>query len=160
MKSSIKYIILVLVFIVFVASITVSNLFTKYSEQGSFNVIRKNFDIVFSNIIVNSDNIKVKTDNINKSIHIETDNLVEEQISVDVKNIANIDGIIKNYSLSNIDTNAKNPNDIEVSVSLDSGVIIKSGESKKLNITIRNKSKSNDIYYKFNINYQLEEYNL
>ena len=57
---------------------------------------------------------------------------------------------VKNYSITNIDTNAKNPNDIEVSVSLDSGVIIKSGESKKLNITIRNKSKLNDIYYKFN----------
>ena len=90
MKNSIKYIILVLVFIVFVVSITASNLFTKYSEQGSFNVIRKNFDIVFSNIIVNSDNIKVKTDNTNNSIHIETENLQEEQISIDVKNIANI----------------------------------------------------------------------
>ena len=159
MKKSIKYIILIVVFIAFVVSITASTLFTKYSEQGVFNVKRKNFDIVFSNIIVNSDKAKVKIDNTNKSIHIEVNNLEEENISVDVINIANIDGIVKNYSLSNIDTNAS-IDGVDVSVSLDREDIISSGESRKLNINIKNKSKSKDIYYRFNINYLFEEYNL
>ena len=161
MKNSIKYILLVIVFIVFVASITVSILFTRYSESGNFDVIRKNFNIVFSNIIVNSDDVKIKVDNENKSIHIEVLNLDSEEINIDVKNIANIDGIIKNYSLSNIDTNAKDRDkDVSVSVSLTEGEIIKHGESKKLNVNIKNNSNEKDIYYKFNINYLFEEYNL
>lgn len=160
MKKSIKYILFIVVFIVFVVSITISTLFTKYSDQGKFIVSRKNFNIVFSNIIVNNDNVKVKVDNNTKSIHIEVLELDSEEISIDIKNIANIDGIIKNYSITNVDTNVNNKEDIDINVSLPNDVIIKSGESKKLNINIKNNTKSKEIYYKFNINYLIEEYNL
>ncbi len=66
MKKYIKYILLTVLFIILVASITVSILFNKYKEQGNFNLSRKKFEVVFSNVLVDNDNIKVKLDNNNK----------------------------------------------------------------------------------------------
>lgn len=160
MKKSLKYIILIIVFILFVVSITVSILFTRYKEQGTFSLSRKKFDLVFTNILVDDDNIKVKTDNKSKSIHISTDNLIgSKEVSFDIKNIANIDAIIKNYSVSNVITNSKNDK-VKVDISSKNGDVIKKGETKKVIITIENNSKEKNIYYNFNINYLFEEYNL
>ena len=160
MNKYIKYIILIVVFIVLVVSVTMSILFTKYKEQGDFDLNRKKFEVVFSNVLVEKDNIKVKLDNDNSSIHITTNELVgSEKIYLDIKNIANIDATIKNYSISNVDTNAKDGS-VEVKVSTNMGDIIKKGETKKLIITINNNSKDKDIHYNFNINYLFEEYNL
>ena len=160
MKKYIKYILLTVLFIILVASITVSILFNKYKEQGTFNLSRKKFEVVFSNVLVDNDNIKVKLDNNNKSIRIKTDNIgKEEVVSLDIKNIANIDAIIKNYSISNVDTNSKNDN-VVVKVSTNNGDVIKKGETKKLIISINNNSKDKNIYYNFNVNYLFEEYNL
>lgn len=160
MKNSLKYILLVIVFIAFVASITVSVLFTRYKEQGNFSLSRKRFEVVFSNVIIDSDRIKVKLDNDNKSIHIKAKDLKDKDtISLDIKNIANIDAVVKNYSISNVDTNASNEN-VVVDTSIQNGDIIKKGETKKLIIKINNNSKDKDLYYNFNINYLFEEYNL
>ena len=160
MKKSIKIIVFVITFIALIASITISVLYTKYSEQGNFELSRKRFDVVFSNPIVNDDNITIKLDNDNKSIHVEIADVVgTKEISLDVKNIANIDALVKNYSYSNIDTNAKE-NEISIYTSINNGDVIKKGDSKKLNIIIKNNSNRSDIYYNFNINYLFEEYNL
>ena len=160
MNKYLKYIILIVLFILLVVSITVSILFTKYKVQGVFSLSRKRFEIVFTNVLVNDDNIKVKLDNSNKSIHINAEDLKkQEEVSLDIKNIANIDAIIKNYSISNVDTNSNNDN-VTVKVSTENGDIIKKGETKKLIITINNNSKDKGIYYNFNINYLFEEYNL
>lgn len=160
MKNSLKYILLIIVFVVFVVSITMSILFTKYKEQGNFSLSRKKFEVLFTNVLVNNDNIKVKLDNQNKSIHIETNNLTDtEEVSLDIKNTANIDALLKNYSISNINTNAKEGS-IIVYVSTKNGEVIKKGETKKLIVIIKNNSKDKNIYYNFNINYLFEEYNL
>jgi len=160
MKDSLKYIILVLLFIILVVSLTLSNLFIKYKEQGKFNVIRKDFDIVFTNQFVKNDNVKLKINNEKDYLHIDISNLVKEvNIEVDVKNIANIDAIVKNFSYSNINTNAMNK-EVVVYSSIKNGDIIKKGDSKKLNIIIKNNSDRRDIYYNFNLNYLFEEYNL
>lgn len=160
MKYSIKYVALISVFVVFVASITISILFTRYKEQGNFLLSRKRFDVAFSNVLVDDSDVKVKLDNENKSIHIDVSNLESsKEASVDIMNIANIDALVKNYSISNIETNAKDGS-IEVKASVVGGDTIKKGERKKLIITIKNNSKDKDIYYNFNINYLFEEYNL
>ena len=160
MKKYIKYILLVVVFIAFIVSITISVLFTKYKEQGNFLLSRKRFDVVFSNVLVEKDNMSVKLDNANKSIHIKVNNISDtEEVSLDIKNIANIDAVIKNYSISNLDTNAQDGTVI-VDLSTNNGDVIKKGETKKLFIIIKNNSKDKDIYYNFNINYLFEEYNL
>ena len=65
MKNSLKYILLIIVFIACVASITISVLFTRYKEQGNFSLSRKKFDVVFTNVIVDSDNVKVIFDPVN-----------------------------------------------------------------------------------------------
>ena len=155
MKGSLKYIIIVIVLIVLVVSITLSTLFIKYKEQGKFNVIRKNFDVVFTNQYVKDSNVKLKI-----NLHIDISNIDKEaSIDVDVMNIANIDALVKNFSYSNIDTNARD-GEIVVTTSINNGDIIKKGDSKKLNIVIKNNSVRKDIYYNFNINYLFEEYNL
>ena len=76
-----------------------------------------------------------------------------------IKNTANIDALLKNYSISNINTNAKEGS-IIVYVSTKNGEVIKKGETKKLIVIIKNNSKDKNIYYNFNINYLFEEYNL
>ena len=160
MKGSFKYIIIVLLLCVLVISITLSTLFIKYKEQGKFNVIRKNFDVVFTNQYVKDDNVKLKINNDKDYLHIDISNIKKEvSIDVDVMNIANIDALVKNYSYSNIDTNAKD-NEISIYTSINNGDVIKKGDSKKLNIIIKNNSNRSDIYYNFNINYLFEEYNL
>lgn len=160
MKKYLKYIILVAVFVVLVVSITISMLFTRYKEQGKFEVSRKSFNVIFTNVLVDKDNIKVKLDNDNKSVHIKTIDLANvEEVSLDIKNIANKDAVIKNYSLSNIVTNSK-AGEIIIDVSAKNGDVIRKGETKKLIITIKNNSKNKNLYYNFNINYLFEEYNL
>ena len=160
MKGSLKYIIIVLLLSILVISITVSTLFTKYKEQGKFNVIRKNFDVVFTNQFVKDDNVKLKINNDKDYLHIDISNIKKDiSIDVDVKNIANIDAIVKNYSYSNISTNATD-GQISVYTSINNGDVIKKGDSKKLNIVIKNNTNRSDIYYNFNINYLFEEYNL
>ncbi len=160
MKGSLKYIIIVIILIVLVVSITLSTLFIKYKEQGKFNVIRKNFDVVFTNQYVKDNNVKLKINNDKDYLHIDISNIDKEaSIDVDVMNIANIDALVKNFSYSNIDTNARD-GEIVVTTSINNGDIIKKGDSKKLNIVIKNNSVRKDIYYNFNINYLFEEYNL
>ena len=44
MKGSIKYILLIIVFIVFVCSITITNLFIKYDESGSFDLKKEYYE--------------------------------------------------------------------------------------------------------------------
>jgi hypothetical protein len=110
--------------------------------------------------MIDNDNISVKLDNEKKFIHIDIDDLSkEEQINIDIKNIGNIDGMIKNYAISNIDTNVDNDL-IELTSSINNGDVIKKGESKKLTIKIKNKSNIENVHYNFNINYLFEEYNL
>ena len=160
MKGSLKYIMIVIVLIGLVVSITLSTLFIKYKEQGKFNVIRKNFDVVFTNQYVKDSNVKLKINNDKDYLHIDISNIDKEaSIDVDVMNIANIDALVKNFSYSNIDTNARD-GEIVVTTSINNGDIIKKGDSKKLNIVIKNNSVRKDIYYNFNINYLFEEYNL
>ena len=160
MKKYLKYIILIVVFVVLVVSITMSMLFTRYKEQGKFEVSRKNFNLMFTNVLVDKDNIKVKLDNEAKSIHIKTKDLARvEEVSLDIKNISNTDAVIKNYSISNVVTNSKS-GDVSINISTKNADVIKKGETKKLIITINNNSKDKNIYYNFNINYLFEEYNL
>ena len=160
MKKYLKYIILIVVFVVLVVSITMSMLFTRYKEQGKFEVSRKSFNVIFTNVLVDKDNIKVKLDNDNKSVHIKTIDLANvEEVSLDIKNISNTDAVIKNYSISNVVTNSKS-GDVSINISTKNADVIKKGETKKLIITINNNSKDKNIYYNFNINYLFEEYNL
>lgn len=160
MKKSINYIIFIILLIVLVISMTLSVLFLKYKDQGKFNLSRKKFDIVFTNAIVNDENVKFKINNEKKYIHIDISKLPKEiQLSVDIKNIANIDALVKNFSYSNIDTNAQD-GEVEVTTSINNGEIIKKGEAKKLNIVIKNNTNNEDLFYNFNINYLFEEYNL
>ena len=151
MKKSINYIIFIILLIVLVISMTLSVLFLKYKDQGKFNLSRKKFDIVFTNAIVNNEK---------KYIHIDISKLPKEiQLSVDIKNIANIDALVKNFSYSNIDTNAQE-GEVNITTSINNGEIIKKGEAKKLNIVIKNNTNKEDLFYNFNINYLFEEYNL
>ena len=151
---------MVIVLIVLVISVTLSILFVKYKEQGKFNVIRRNFDVVFTNTDVKNEGVILKIDNDKKFVHVEIKNLTNEaKISLDVKNITNVDALVKNYSYSNVDTNALD-GEVSITSSINNGDIIKSGESKKLNIVVKNNSGKKDIYYNFNINYLFSEYNL
>jgi len=160
MKKSINYIIFIILLIVLVISMTLSVLFLKYKDQGKFNLSRKKFDIVFTNAIVNDENVKFKINNEKKYIHIDISKLPKEiQLSVDIKNIANIDALVKNFSYSNIDTNAQE-GEVSITTSINNGEIIKKGEAKKLNIVIKNNTNKEDLFYNFNINYLFEEYNL
>ena len=160
MKKNIKYIILIILFILLVTSITVSILFNRYKVQGNFNLSRKRFDVVFTNTLVSNSSVRFKVDNDKKFMHIDVDKLDKEIVlRADIKNIGNIDAIIKNYSISNVNTNALD-GQVSITSSINNQDVIKKGESLKLKIVIKNNSSRDDIYYNFNINYLFDEYNL
>ena len=160
MKKNFNFILFIVLLIILVICVTLSILFLKYRDQGKFNLSRKKFDVVFTNAVVNDEDVKLKINNEKKFIHIDISSLKSEVVlSLDVKNIANIDALVKNFSYSNINTNA-GENDVLVTTSINNGDVIKKGEAKKLNVIIKNNTNKEDIYYNFNINYLFEEYNL
>ena len=160
MKGFLKYTILILLFIVLVASITLSKLILNYEEKGTFELHRTYSDVLFSNITFDKEDVSIKVDNTNKSIHIEIPNLKEVEFEVDIKNIGNKEVIIKNFSYSNIVSNA-DAKDIEITSSLKEGDKISGAGTKKLNVKVKYKGKSKEqIQYNFNINYVFEEVNL
>ena len=160
MKGFLKYTLLIILFIILVASITLSKLILNYQEKGTFELNRTYSDVLFSNIIINEETVSIKVDNNSKSIHIMIPNLKELEFDVDLKNIGNKDVKIKNFSYSNIVSNANN-NEVEITSSLKEGDIISGSGTKKLNVKIKYKGKSKEkIYYNFNINYVFEEVNL
>ena len=156
MKGFLKYTLLILLFIILVASITLSRLILGYQEKGTFELYRTYSDVLFSNVII-EDDASVKLDNSNKSIHVEISDLKEVEFEVDLKNIGNKDVIIKNFSYSNIVSNAET-NEVEITSSLKEGDIISGSGIKKLNVKVKYKGKSKEqIHYNFNINYVFEE---
>ena len=162
MRNSIKYVLFILVFIVLVFSVTFSRVYTKYKDQGVFELKRNNCDIIFYNAIISGNNdVKIKINNNDKSIHIESKDFKDKiEFSIDLKNIGNEEMILKNYSISNIDTNGNKDNFI-IKTSLDQNQRIKGSQSIKLNVVVENIGKDqDDLYYNFNLNYVFEEVKL
>lgn len=166
MKDKIKYISLIAVFIIFVFSITITNLLLKYDETGSFVSNKEFYEIRFNNVKIDYDiDTKIKVNNDNNSIHFEIANLndfIEEKtFFIDVTNLGNKDAYVTNMFLSNIDTNETNDK-VDVYISIKNGDVLKGGEQQRLIIKIKYNSKeSKDIkYYNFNVNYSFDKVSL
>lgn len=166
MKDRIKYISLIAVFIIFVFSITITNLLIKYDESGDFNANKEYFEIRFNNAIIDYDiNTKIKINNDDNSLHFEISNLndfIEEKtFYIDMVNLGNKDAYVTNMYLSNIDTN-EDSEKVDIYTSINNGDKILGGEQKRLIVKIKYDSKeSKDIkYYNFNINYAFDKVNL
>ena len=166
MKDKIKYISLIAVFIIFVFSITITNLLLKYDETGSFVSNKEFYEIRFNNVKIDYDiDTKIKVNNDNNSIHFEIVNLndfIEEKtFFIDVTNLGNKDAYVTNMFLSNIDTNETNDK-VDVYISIKNGDVLKGGEQQRLIIKIKYNSKeSKDIkYYNFNVNYSFDKVSL
>ncbi len=156
MKGSLKYIFLIILFIVLVISITVSNLFIKYETNGNFNYNSKYSMVKYSNVSMSNNHTLVKIDEKNNSIHINIPTLKKEEvISFDITNIGNKDIIFDNYSITNIDS-IVNTDNVVINTSIKNGELIKGGNSKKVVINIINNNK-NSGYYNFNINCLFKE---
>ncbi len=166
MKEKIKYISLIAVFIIFVFSITVTNLLIKYDETGVFKSNKEFYEIRFNNAKIDYDiNTTIKINNDNNSLHFEIPNLndyIEEKtFYVDVTNIGNKDVYVANMYISNIDTNESNDK-VDVYTSINNGDKLIGGQQKRLIIKIKYNSKeSKEVkYYNFNINYNFEKVSL
>jgi len=155
MKKSNKYILLIVVFIILIVSITITYLSIHYKEQGTGRIIKKYYDIVFVNATIKDNNdVSIKLDSENDNIHVEIPSLSNEvTFSIDAKNIGNEPVNIENYSITNRSSN-ENINDIEVDLSINQGEMIKGGETKRINVTVKYNGESEEIVnYNFNINY-------
>ena len=166
MKGSIKYILLIIVFIVFVCSITITNLFIKYDETGSFDLKKEYYEIRFNDTRINYDvDAKIKINNDSNSLHFElsdlNDYIEEKTFYVYMTNLGNQDAYVTNMYLSNIDTN-EDSEKVDIYTSINNGDKILGGEQKRLIVKIKYDSKeSKDIkYYNFNINYAFDKVNL
>ena len=166
MKDKIKYISLIAVFIIFVFSITITNLLLKYDETGSFVSNKEYYEVRFNNVKIDYDiDTKIKVNNDNNSIHFEIANLndfIEEKtFFIDVTNLGNKDAYVTNMYLSNIDTNETNDK-VDVYVSVKNGDILKGGEQQRLIVKVKYNSKEykNIKYYNFNINYSFDKVSL
>ncbi len=162
MKGSIKYILLIIVFIVFVCSITITNLFIKYDETGSFSLKKEYYEIRFNDTRINYDiDAKVKINNDSNSLHFELSNLndyIEEKtFYVYVTNLGNQDAYVTNMYLSNIDTN-ENGDKVDIYTSINNGDRLFGGEKVILIVKIKYNSKESKDkkYYNFNINYAFD----
>jgi hypothetical protein len=162
MKGSIKYILLIIVFIVFVCSITITNLFIKYDETGSFDLKKEYYEIRFNDTRINYDvDAKIKINNDSNSLHFELSNLndyIEEKtFYVYVTNLDNQDAYVTNMYLSNIDTN-ENGDKVDIYTSINNGDRLFGGEKVILIVKIKYNSKESKDkkYYNFNINYAFD----
>ncbi len=161
MKDKLFDIVLVVLFIILALFSTFTFLIISKKETGNVKFIKKYYDIMFVNAQTLNDS-SIKVNNEEDYIHIEIPNLNEFNkeilLSIDAVNIGNIDTYVKNFSISNIDTNLKD-NDVNISLSLDRNEIIKKSEYKKINIkiTYNNSNKIENPYYNFNINYVFDE---
>jgi plasmid rolling circle replication initiator protein Rep len=160
MKKSLKYILLVLLIILLVASITISTLIIKYETKGDFSLVKQYKEIHFNNIIMDKD-ISIKINEEDTSIHIEIPEFNNEvEFSIDISNIGNQDTILKNFSYTNIVTNL-DQNNLLIIPSLKEGDVIKGGEKRRLNVVIKYNGKvPSESYLNFNINYLFSEENL
>ena len=162
MKNIHNYIAIIILFVVLVFSITITHLYIKYSETGTFNTVKKYYDIIFTNTTIDYESeLSVKANSDNDSIHIEIPNLKERkefEISVDAVNVGNVDCVVDNYSISNIVSNI-DTSKIEIEASLIKDELIKGSESKRIIIKIKNGSntKEENPYINFNINYVFNE---
>ena len=166
MKDGIKYISLVAVFIIFIFSITITNLLLKYDETGSFVSNKEYYEIRFSNVRINYDiDASIKVNNEDNSLHFKLSNLndfIEEKtFYIDVTNIGNRNAYVTNMYLTNIDTNEKGDK-VDIYTSINNGDKFFGGEQKKLIVKVKYNSKaSKDIkYYNFNINYNFDKVSL
>ena len=166
MKDKIRYISLVAVFIIFIFSITITNLLLKYDETGSFVSNKEYFEIRFSNVRVNYDiDTKIMVNNEDNSLHFELSNLndyiEEKEFYIDVTNIGNKNAYVTNMYLTNIDTN-ENEDKIDIYTSINNGDTILGGEQKILIVRVKYNSKESKDkkYYNFNLNYNYDKVSL
>jgi hypothetical protein len=166
MKDKIRYISLVAVFIIFIFSITITNLLLKYDETGSFVSNKEYFEIRFSNVRVNYDiDTKIMVNNEDNSLHFELSNLndyiEEKEFYIDVTNIGNKNAYVSNMYLTNIDTN-ENEDKIDIYTSINNGDTILGGEQKILIVRVKYNSKESKDkkYYNFNLNYNYDKVSL
>ncbi len=164
MKEKVKYISLIAVFIIFIFSITITNLLLKYDEKGSFNYFKEYYEIRFNNIKINYDiDTTIKVNNNKNYLHFEINDLndyIEEKVFyIDMNNLGNKKAFVKNAYLSNFDTNAKE-DDLKIEYNIENGEEIKGGETKRLIVKLKYKGKNSKDkkYYKFNLNYDFEKY--
>ena len=158
MKNSLKYIILIIIFVACVAGITMSYLHIHYKKMGNVKIITKYYDIVFNNVIIGDSDSSVKIDNDEDYLHIEIPKFKNNtEIVLDAKNLGNMDAVIDSFSYTNIVTNM-NKDFVKVTTSLSKDETIKGGEEKKLIIRIVNNGEAvENPYYNFNINYVFKE---
>lgn len=163
MKDKIKYIVLIIIFSLFVFSLTISKLLIKYDDNGVVNVFKEYYDIIFTNPSIDYDSeISVKINNEKDFLHIDIPDLGKYkriEISLDANNIGNIPAIVESMTISNIDSSVSNE-EINVDISLSKDNIIKGGESKKVNIIVTYDGKEKEVFYNFNINYVFNKVNL
>ena len=159
MKGSIKYILLIIVFIVFVCSITITNLFIKYDESGSFDLKKEYYEIRFNNVKINYDlDASIKLNDENNFVHFDLNDLNEfideKEFHIDLTNLGNKDVFVTNAYISNIDTNV-DLEKVDINTSISNGDRISGGSSKRLFVKIKynGKKSKNKKYFNFNINY-------
>ena len=152
MKNSLKYIVLIIIFITCVVSITLSYLHTHYKEMGSIKVTKKYYDIMFDNAIIDNNSTSIKIDNDKDSLHIEIPEFKNDvEFSLDVKNIGNVDVLLDSISYTNVVTNMDKTK-VKVITSLEKNDIIRGGDEKKLVVKITSDGVNiEDPHYNFNI---------
>ena len=89
MKQILKYVLIILLFIVVVCGITYSYLQVHYKESGSVEIIKNYYDILFSNIIIEDNKTTVKIDN--------EDEIASQLINDELTNL-----VIKFFSAKNL----------------------------------------------------------
>jgi hypothetical protein len=156
MINSLKYIILVILFIILVFSVTVSTLFIKYETKGNF-VFSKNYSYIkYSNVSYDNDDIVVKMNEEDNYIHVSIPSLEKNAtISLDMVNIGNEEVVLDNYSITNIDTEL-NKDNININVTINKDDVIKGGTTKKIIINVSNNNKESG-YLNFNVNCSYKE---
>ena len=162
-KDEIKYSALILVFILFIFTITITFLEVNLRERGSSDIRNNYYDINMLNATIDFETTsKIKLDNDTGNIKILVNDLKEyvngNSFSLELYNIGNIDAEINEILATYIDTNV-DIDKVKVELSLNKGTIIKASEKKMLKIMIKyNEDKpSIEDFYNFNVQITYKE---
>ena len=165
MKNKLVYIMSFLLIVTLFVCLTITYFVVEKNNDGISSISNEYFDVVFSDPIIDfSTNMKVSVDKNKDIIKVDIPDLTEfsksNSISINAKNIGNLDAFVDKFFVNNLVSNV-DTSEFNIDVSLIEDEIIRGSETEHIIITFtyygKNISTIEKPYISFDLNYLFKE---